>query len=508
MRRLFWGVLLVICVWFEAVAVETTTVQTRQGGVSGALNNGVHSFKGIPYAAPPVGKWRWELPQPAPKHQNTFDATEFGPACLQPLRADDLLETSEDCLTLNVWTAEVGPGEKPVMVWIHGGGFRWGSGRIPGEVFVHEGAVVVSLNYRLGPLGIFAHDSIDSETANFALLDLVQGLQWVRDNISSFGGDPSNVTIFGVSAGGMAVNLLMATETAAGLFHQAIAQSGYTTWPLSRSRSAPDKELLNWALQPVESAESFASAMVAEISDKPQTAENLRALDGETLVAVPSGFILPIVDGHSLKEEPAILFDRGQQHKVPYLTGGNSYEGSVMPGAAIAEEELVAWFGAQFAAVKNRYAADFSVSGSLGIKRMFGDLRYVLAARVSATAVSSQVPSTYVYYVDFVPTSQRGNWPGTLHGADAGFMWRGTSEEDAALRALSKRMRRYWFNFAENGNPNRDDLLNWPSYQRDDDRWLVFAEEDRVETAVITDRLDVLESRYRQRIDGASAHTD
>ena len=358
MHRWHSCLLLIACLGLEAADLEETQVQTRQGLISGALDNGVHSFKGIPYAAPPVGDWRWKAPQPVPKFQSNFDATEFGPACLQPLRADDLLETSEDCLTLNVWTAEVGPGEKPVMVWIHGGGFRWGSGRIPGEVFVHEGAVVVSLNYRLGPLGVFAHDSIDSETANFALLDLVQGLQWVRDNISFFGGDPANVTIFGVSAGGMAVNLLMVTESSAGLFHRAIAQSGYTTWPLSRSRNAPDKVLLDWALQPVDSAESFASAMVAEISDKPQTAENLRALDGETLVAVPTGFILPIVDGHSLREEPAILFERGQQHKASYLTGGNSYEGSVMPGAAIAEEEL-AWFGPQFTAVKKRYAADF-----------------------------------------------------------------------------------------------------------------------------------------------------
>ena len=341
MRQLCCGLLLFVGIWFEAVALETTVVQTRYGPISGTLSDGVHSFKGIPYAAPPVGKWRWAAPRPASprpalKVQQIFDATEYGPACVQPLRGDEVLETSEDCLTLNVWTDVVGKGKKPVMVWIHGGGFRWGSGRVPGEVFVQEGAVVVSLNYRLGPLGFFAHDSLESETANFGLLDMVQGLQWVRDNISAFGGDADNVTVFGVSAGAMAVNLLMATKTSEGLFHRAIAQSGYTTWPLSRSRNAPDKELLDWALQPVESAESFAAAMVGELTDVPQTLENLRMLDAEALVAVPSGFILPIVDGRSLQEEPAILFARAQQHKVSYLTGGNSYEGSVMPGAAIA----------------------------------------------------------------------------------------------------------------------------------------------------------------------------
>ena len=199
------------------------------------------------------------------------------------------------------------------MVCIHGGGFRAGSGNISGEVFASHDVVVVSINYRLGSLGFFAHPALDAEQANFGLLDMVLALQWVRDNIDQFGGDPGNVTIFGVSAGGMAVDLLMVSQAARGLFHRAIAQSGYATWALPRTRQAGDPQPLDMYAGPAQSAEKIASDLVARITDAPQTRQLLRTLDGQQLVEAVVGFQVPIVDGTSLTEEPGILFLRGQQ---------------------------------------------------------------------------------------------------------------------------------------------------------------------------------------------------
>ncbi|MFM8844329.1 MAG: carboxylesterase family protein, partial [Gammaproteobacteria bacterium] len=192
---------------------------------------GVLTFKGIRYAASPAGAQRWPAPRllaTAPANAralNPLDATNYGPSCLQP-RAPSAppLDTSEDCLYLNVWTpASKAKTPLPVMVWFHGGGFLTGDGRIPGEILAAQGVVVVSMNYRLGPLGFMAHESLSPDVANFGLLDMVAALDWISANIRAFGGDPRNITIFGISAGGQAVNLLMVSPLAAGKFHRAIA---------------------------------------------------------------------------------------------------------------------------------------------------------------------------------------------------------------------------------------------------------------------------------------------
>ncbi|MFK7913532.1 MAG: carboxylesterase family protein, partial [Pseudomonadales bacterium] len=246
-------------------------VMTSDGPVIGIRTDQVRSFKGIPYARPPIDGLRWRAPRRPRPWQEPLDAAAFGPACLQPenaLRGTGSM--SEDCLTLNVWTPAERAAPRPVLFWIHGGGFRFGSGQIPGEVFASQGAVVVSINYRMGPLGWMAHPALKSKAANFGLQDMTLALNWVQNNIAAFGGDPNNVTIFGVSAGGMAVNLLMASDAARGLFHKAIAQSGYGTWALPRSRLASQRAPLAMSYGPPESAEAIASALVSRITDAPQ----------------------------------------------------------------------------------------------------------------------------------------------------------------------------------------------------------------------------------------------
>ncbi len=490
--------LLVLC--SAGLQAQSVHVETGHGLISGVQMDGWVSFKGIPYAQPPVGALRWAPPETHSPYRGTFDASRQGPACLQTLAASSSLATSEDCLNLNVWTPAVDDHKRPVMVWIHGGGLRAGSNAVAGEVFAQRDLVIVAINYRLGPLGFFAHEALSEESANPAVLDMVLALRWVRDNIQNFGGDPEQVTIFGVSAGGMAVNLLMATQDSAGLFHRAIAQSGYATWALPRSRGAALPAPLDMDLTGAASAEALAAELVSNVDPTVQTAQQLYALDGQQLVDALVGFQLPIVDGATLTAEPAQVFRAGAQHAVPYMSGGNSYEGTVMRASKISLDDYAAIMGDDLDAAQRLYATDFAVSREVGLSRMFGDNRYLLSARVLASAMAEAAQPAWLYYVDFVPPSQQASWRGTPHGVDAYLLFAGHASEEAVTRRMVERMRGYWSNFARNGDPNGGGLKAWPKYRRTTDRWLVFGAQDDVRGYVLKDKLDLLEKRYLRRI--------
>jgi para-nitrobenzyl esterase len=476
-------------------------VATMQGSYQGYAADGGIAFKGMRYATPPVGSLRWQSPKPAGPHKGVTKADSFGPACLQSVRAGRAAPPmSEDCLTLNVWTPGVDDRKRPVMVWIHGGGFRGGSGNGSPGVFVANDVVFVSLNYRLGPLGFFSHEALGSRHANFGMQDMVLALEWVQDNIARFGGDADRVTIFGVSAGGMAVNLLMVAEASEGLFHRAIAQSGYGTWPLLRARGAAEAAPTDLFLEPAMRAETHASELVAGITDRVPTAEVLRELDGRKLVSALKGFQLPIVDGTSLREEPGILFLKGLQHRVPYMSGGNSFEGSVMPGSGITAEDMTRVWQAQMAEISQLYKVDYDTLPSLALTRLFGDQRYLQSARVLAGAMASVSTNSWLYYIDYVAEAQRGKQPGTGHGTDAYLLLSGAGAPDPVTNALSRRMVAYWVNFARSADPNGDGSLTWPIYDRGSDQWMVFGAEDAARSDVIAARLDLLESRYLRRV--------
>lgn len=473
------------------------TVQTRQGAVQGIEDAGVVRFLGIPYAAPPVGAARWLPPAAAPAHEGVLLATDYGPVCPQP-RAED---ADEDCLTINVWTPQADAAERPVMVWLHGGGFRAGSGAIPGELFAREGVVVASLNYRLGPLGFFAHRALDRPEANFALMDMVLALTWVQDNIAAFGGNPDQVTIFGISAGGMAVSLLLASDAADGLFHGAISQSGYGAWALPRTANAPTPAPLGMGLDAPPVAEAMGKELIARVSADAATAQDLRALDANSLVAALQGFQLPIVDGVTLVEEPGIVALRGEANAVPVIAGGNSFEGSVMPFSGVSPMQYQDWWSDDFAAAKAAYATDFEVSEERGIQRMFGDNRYLLAARVLAEGMTNAGSPAWLYYIDFPATPPVEDSPGAPHGFDGALLFGSQDSDDESLRNLGTRITSHWLAFARTGSPNPQAITAWPRWDADGNQWLTFGPKgDSVRADPLGERMRNLLRRYHTRI--------
>lgn len=495
----FISLLFLFCV-SPIMTAAAEVVQTSVGAVRGVALGDVLAFKGIPYAKAPTGRLRWQPPQPLKASREEIDATDYGPACLQPANPQRPVgRTSEDCLNLNVWTPALDDRERPVLVWIHGGGFRTGSNQVPGEVLAQQNAVVVSVNYRLGPLGFFAHEALKADAANFGLMDMTLALQWVRDNIRAFGGNPYKVTIFGVSAGGMAVDLLMVHKPAHGLFHRAIAQSGYATWSLPRTANAAKPAPLAMGLGAAEDAEAIATALVGTLTDDRQNRRTLSKLDGQALVDAVQGFHLPIVDGETLTEEPAVAFDRGAQADVPFLTGGNSFEGSVMPASGFTESGFQSMLAEAFPALQRAYAPDFAVSHSLGVQRIFGDNRYLLAARRLASAMLNQNSDAFLYYIDLAQNQRQAGMPGTPHGYDAYLLFWGQNDDNPEIRNLSVRMQQYWLEFARTGRPRVQGLPDWLPYHPESDYWMVLSDRDTLTSGVIAERLDLLEARYEAR---------
>jgi para-nitrobenzyl esterase len=500
------AVLLVFFGLTGPVATETgLSVGTESGLVHGVSEPGVRVFRGIPYAAPPAGSLRWRPPQP-PEHWEGVRAAEtFGASCPQPGAPEPM---TEDCLTLNVWTPDGATAATPlpVMVWIHGGGFRSGSGSDAvshGEVLAREGVVVVTLNYRLGALGFLAHPLLernDEAWANYGILDMVAALEWVQRNIASFGGDPSRVTVFGESAGGMAIHLLMVVPRAEGLFHRAIGLSGYGTWPLPRVRSAASAGARTGA----PSAEEIAEAIVGRATrdgPAPETATQLRRVPAVRLAEAVEGLHLPVVDGEVVPDEPGTLFARGAQHDVPFMTGGDSFDGAVMPWSGIPTDEFLDSWGSDLDRLRTLYADDFAVSDQLGANRLFGDARYVMAGRYLAEQMAQVSSPGYLYYFTFVPAAQRSEGPGAPHGSELGLLFGHAEDTDAV--GLGQTMRAYWTAFARTGDPNGPGRPEWPVYTGRADEWLVIGETPEVETAVLEDKLDFLEARYLERV-GAS----
>jgi para-nitrobenzyl esterase len=472
-------------------------VATEQGIFRGVNENGVNSFKGIPFAQPVGGARRWTVAVPAKKQSGIFEADRYGPSCLQPLVGGHK-DQSEDCLSLNVWSDDSDQNLKPVMVWIHGGMFRYGSGKIAGDALAREGVVVVSFNYRLGPLGFFAHRALNDQPANFGVLDMLLALQWVQRYVRDFGGDPENVTIFGVSAGGMAVKLLMTSDSSTGLFHKAIAQSGYATWALPRSQRAAKRAPKNMLMETAERAEDIAHQWVRTLTSEPQSKDVLLGLDGDKLVGSPNGFVLPVVDGESVVEEPGIRFRNLQQLPLPFMTGGNSFEGSVMPYLGVSEDGYERMLGSDLVSLKGLYADDFRVSRSAGLKRLFGDHRYILSAHVTGAAMSRSAVPAWLYYLDVDGDSSAS--PGSPHGQDAKILFGGQASTEAAVVALSARMKRYWVNFAQTGNPNGSGQVVWPTHTEQNNMWMVFGSQDRVATSPVASKLEALVAMYNARV--------
>ncbi|MGD0864088.1 MAG: carboxylesterase/lipase family protein [Rhizomicrobium sp.] len=472
MRRVALAAILICLTSLPAWAQPQARI--AQGALSGASEGTTSVFKDIPFAAPPVGPLRWRAPQAAPGWQGVRDASAFGPVCPQSNVPGRLqLPQSEDCLTLNIWTPSAEPGAKlPVMVWIYGGSFVFGGSASPiydSVELAERGVVVVTLNYRLGWLGFFDHPTLSAAnpgepTGNFGLLDQIAALNWVQKNIAAFGGDPSNVTIFGESAGGMSVNDLSVSPLARGLFAKAISESGLGLWTIPTSAQAQQKTIAFAALENATDASSDALAKLRGLS-----VDEILADQAKMQPTLPA----PFVDGTVLPDQPAALFSQGKMAHVPYLAGSNSDEATLMKPIHMTNDDMLKPFGDALPGVRKVYEADGKLSDDQFARQVFDDALFASGAQGLATFETKLGEPGYVYYFDYLFDGLRLFSSGVGHGGEVPFVFGFTglsqdpnyaakikfaTDKDKSIAAM---MEGYWTNFAKTGNPNGAGLPQW-----------------------------------------------
>ncbi len=486
-------------------ALAADVVHIGQGDVAGVTAGAVETFKGIPFAAPPVGDLRWRPPGPPPGWSGVKTADAFGPICMQGHRGFYAqMPMSEDCLTLNIWRpAGARPGAKlPVMVWIFGGAFVQGAGSTPfydGTHFAEQGVVLVTFNYRVGRFGFFAHPALDAGPApfaNYGLMDQIAALKWVRANIAAFGGNPRNVTMFGESAGAISVNYLMGSAAAHGLFDKAISESGF-------GRSSP---------RPLKTAEGFGQTFAESNGvkgDDAAAAAALRVLPAEAVNAQVSGLSdpsipAPILDGKILTQGIDQAFAKSEEAHVPYLEGGNSYESSLFPRTGDFPGPVLARVGDDPAKVVALYGGQPTPEVA---REVFTDILITEPDRELAREMARQNVPAFVYHFSYVPAAVRPTSFGAAHGSEVPYVF-GTLPQQAFSyggrdipaatpddQKVSDAMHAYWVAFAKTGDPGSAGGPAWPRYTVAGDELLEFgADGVNVRKAFAKDRLDAIEA--------------
>jgi para-nitrobenzyl esterase len=493
----------------SGLAQQPDPVKTETGLVQGAVEDGLTVYRGIPFAAPPVGALRWRAPQPAAQWEGVMQTTNFAPGPIQG--GNPPSGKSEDCLYLNVWTAAKSPNDRiPVLVWIYGGGFGGGATserNYSGEKLAKKGMVLVSIAYRVGQLGFLAHPELSAETTNrvsgnYGLLDMIAGLQWVRKNIAAFGGDPSKVTIFGESAGGIAVSMLCASPLAKGLFHGAISQSGGsfgpprpTTFPGENQKRLADAERAGVAY-----ATSAGVASMAELRKlAPDKLPGGRGL----------GMAWPIIDGWVIPDNQYSLYEAGRFNDTPILVGYNSDEGASFSPPTSPEGYI--------ASVKGRYGkyADDLIkaypAGTNMVPKTARDLARDAAfgwhtwvwARLQSKVGKSKV---YYYYFDQHPdypegSSQAGR--GSPHGQDVAYVFQHLNPNNPQTTKsdleISEAMATYWVNFAKRGDPNGEGVPAWPAFSDGSPQVMYFHQKPSPGPVPSADSLKVLDAYFAWR---------
>jgi para-nitrobenzyl esterase len=470
-----------------AGVTETTTgkasrpellANAAQGRLIGRDEGAVKAFLGIRYAAPPVGANRWRVPQPAPTWKGARLATDYGASCLQELRPGGRPpwtreymvqgKVSEDCLTLNVWTPSTGGEKRPVLVWIHGGGFQEGSGSVPiyrGAALAGRGIVVVTVNYRLGMFGFFAHPELTREAkggvaSNFGLQDQIAALKWVRTNIAAFGGDPDKVTIAGQSAGAVSVHDLIASPLAKGLFARAIAQSGLPTIMPMQTLAEAERNGLTFA-------HDKGAASLAQ----------LRAMSPSQLALAPGTAMGgkyrfgPVVDGRFLPSTADEMIARGTFNDVPTIVGQTADEGSAFPGygagdTASYNASMMRNFGAKARDFGRFYPAANDSERSEAAKVASRDRGLAMIAIWSRPRLAKSHTSVWSYYFNHAEPGEASEKYGAFHSSEIPYLFETLDmapERNFAFadRQLSLAMATYWVNFIKRGDPNSPELPAW-----------------------------------------------
>jgi para-nitrobenzyl esterase len=519
-----WAVSIMMALTF-VVAGQSATAQIARvhitgGTISGAVVDGLSEFKGIPFAAPPVGALRWKAPQPPKPWHGVRQTTAFGPPCMQsafgggggPLAPG--ISASEDCLYLNVWTpAKTSHAKLPVIAWIYGGGFTGGMTSSPlydGTHFAQKGVVFVSISYRVGSFGFLATPQLSRESGhgsgNYGLLDQIAGLKWIQKNIAKFGGDPSKVTLLGHSAGGFSVSMLAGSPVAKGLFRAVISESGSNFTP------PEDSPWAGTTIETLKMSEVAGAAWLKSLGVS--TLKEARALPAEKLLAAQQTRggprFWPPVDGYVITGDQYELWSHGDFNDTPILVGDVSDEaagfGVRKTDPAAFEEMVRRGYGKQadtiLAAYPHATDAEATRSGTQLTSDTIFDWNQYTWARLESSYGKHKA---YMYYFN-LPTKRDPN--GSGHGSEVAYVFGnlggpGRPAPSEADRAISQEMQSYWVNFATRGDPNGPDLPVWPAFTEAAPLVMRFGVDTGPAPIPHLDRLKVLGAYYAWRRAGS-----
>jgi para-nitrobenzyl esterase len=505
-------------------AVPEPTVHVEGGVLQGTSDSDLHVYRGIPFAAAPLGELRWRAPQPSQGWTGVRRADRFAPSCMQPAGPNAVLgapalDVSEDCLYLNVWTPASDAGAHlPVMVWIYGGGFSQGSTAIPlygGEQLARHGVIVVSIAYRVGPFGFMAHPALSAESdrhvsGNYGLLDQIAGLRWVKRNIAAFGGDPDRVTIFGESAGGISVSMLAASPQAAGLFAAVISESGGSFGP-TRSPPQPGENVPT-----LQDAESDGAAFAGELGA--HSATELRKLSAAAIQQKLTGEprFWPLLDGWVIAGDQYKLYQAGRYNDTAILVGTNSDEGALFPPPGNRDAFITA-VHQRYGPYADRLLALYPSADSSWLQSS-RDLTRDAAfgwhtwawARLQVQTGRSKV---FLYYFDHTPQRPaQSPWksaPGAVHSEEMIYVFGHLNQVPlpwtATDRKLSAEMVDYWTNFAKQGDPNASGLSNWPAFTKARPAVMDFTDAPRAAGVPNLEKLEALDAYFEWRRTPAGA---
>jgi para-nitrobenzyl esterase len=526
-RTLLVAIYVILAAGF-CVAQAPAPVKVEGGLVQGAVEDELTVYRGIPFAAPPVGDLRWRAPQPVAKWDGVKETVKFAPACIQGMMmgpGGSGPAPSEDCLYLNVWSPAKSPRDRvPVFVWIYGGGFAGGATSMPtfsGEKLAKKGVILVSIAYRVGQMGFFVHPELSAETknrvsGNYGLLDMISGLQWIQKNIAAFGGDPQRVTIFGESAGGIAVSMLCASPLAKGLFHGAISESGGSFGP-PRPDPLPGENMRRLADAERAGEETLKAAGVASIAEaRKLSPDKLSGGSGRGRGGPaarggggPPGLSYwPIVDGWVIPDDQYKLYEAKQYNDVPVLIGYNSDEGqSFSPPAT--PEDYIANVKSRFGPFADKLIAAYppgtgkvaKTARDLMRDAAFGWQTWIWARLQSKTGKSK----VFYYYFDQHPdypadSPQAGQ--GSPHGQEVSYVFQHLNpnqQSDKSDEAISEAMATYWTNFAKSGDPNGPGLPEWPVFSDANPVLMYFARTPHTGPVPSADALRVMDQYFAWR---------